>query len=342
VPAPGSRSRRSTAPTSGSATVASSLIVIIGDEEFLVDRAVRRLIDETVGSDRASADVLQVEAAELDGGRLATLVAPSLFADQRVVVLRNADALSKESADELLSLCRRAVDDPTLHVILTHRGKTNRGKTVLEDVLGLGARRIDCPRLTRTGERIDFVRGEFAAQGRSISEDTARALVDAIGADVAELAAACAQLAADTTGRITADVVRRYFRGRADASGFAVADAILDGERSVALEQLRWALATGTAPVLIVGAVAQGLRVLARVGSAGRGRRPADVARELGLPPWRVDRARAQLRHWTPTAVAAAIVATGAADLAVKGGGVNPAFALEKMIEDIDRARVTR
>ena len=49
------------------------------------------------------------------------------------------------------------------------------------------------------------------------------------------------------------------------------------------MEELRWALDRGTAPVLITSAVAGGLRSLARFKSAPRGMRDADLMREVEL-----------------------------------------------------------
>jgi hypothetical protein len=72
--------------------------------------------------------------------------------------------------------------------------------------------------------------------------------------------------------------VRTYFAGRAEVKGFAVADAAIEGKASDALEQLRWAFASGVDPVLVTSAVASGLRGLARYMSAPRGLREADLA----------------------------------------------------------------
>ena len=127
-----------------------------------------------------------------------------------------------------------------------------------------------------------------------------RALLDALGNDLRELAAACAQLAADTTGVIDQAVVARYYRGRAEASGFTVADRAVEGRLADALELLRWALAVGVSPVLITSGLAQGVRLLGRVGSAPKGQPDAPLAAEVGAPPWKIDRVRQQLRGLDP------------------------------------------
>lgn len=165
--------------------------------------------------------------------------------------------------------------------------------------------------------------GEFRALGRSATAEACQALVDSIGSDLRELASAAAQLVADVEGTIDEAVVGRYYTGRAEASSFEVADRAVEGRAAEALEALRWSLATGVAPVLITSALAQGVRAIGKLSSA-RGGRPGDLARELGMPPWKIDRVRQQMRGWTPDGVAVALRAVAEADAGVKGGGMIP------------------
>ena len=119
-----------------------------------------------------------------------------------------------------------------------------------------------------------------------------------------ELASACSQLVADTTGVIDEDLVTRYHGGKVEATGFRVADAAVAGQPGEALRLLRHAIATGVDPVPIVAVLAQQLRQLVKVGAAGRGR-SADIARDLGMAPWQVDKARRGLAAGGPTGSAA-------------------------------------
>ena len=93
--------------------------------------------------------------------------------------------------------------------------------------------------------------------------------------------------------------MKQYFGGRAEAKSFAVADAAFWGRRTEALEELRWALDGGTAAVLVTSAFAGGARGVARYRSAPRGMREADLAREVGVPPWKLRTIRDQSRGWS-------------------------------------------
>lgn len=311
--------------------------MVVGEEEFLVDRAVRQALAQARAALAAEAgggdggDLHELEASALGVGELSALTSPSLFGGGSVVVVRNAQNAGKEIAAELAKYAKAPAPDAA--VILTHAGGA-KGKALVTDLGKAGVHTISCPKLTRASERTDFVRQEFRRVGRQADEGAVRALLDAIGGDLRELASAVDQLASDTEGRIGSAVVARYYRGRAEATGFSVADHAVEGRLNEALEQLRWALATGTAPVLITSALATGVRLLGRVGAA-RGANANALAAEVGAPPWKIDRVRQQLRGWHPDGVGRALQAVAEADAQVKGGGVSPEYALERAIRQI-------
>ena len=318
--------------------------LVVGDEELLVERAVTRLVAEArsaAGDHQAGMgeDGHDVRAAALGPGELASLTAPSLFGGGSVVVLRDVQDAAKHVADELVSAAADPAPDVVL--VLTHAGGV-KGKALLTTLTKRGVPVVECSKVTRLADRLAFVRGEFRQAGRTIEESGVRALLDALGSDLREIAAACGQLAADTTGVIDQAVVARYYRGRAEASGFTVADRAVEGRLGEALELLRWALAVGVSPVLITSGLAQGVRLLGRVGSAPRGQSGPALAAEIGAPPWKIDRVRQQLRGWTPEGVARALAAVAEADAQVKGEGTSPGYALELAIRRIVASRASR
>lgn len=300
----------------------------VGQEELLLERAVQRVVAAARAVD-ADTDVRELTASELAPGTLAELTSPSLFAERKVVVVRAAQDLSAQSVKDVKAYLAAPAEEIIL--VLVHAGGA-KGKGLLDAARKAGAREVACPRVTRPADRRAFVRDEFRAAGRSATPAACEALVEAVGSDLRELASACAQLCADVEGAIDEAVVARYYTGRAEASGFAVADHAVEGRAAEALETLRWSLATGVAPVLIVSALAQGVRAIGKLASAPGGMRPGDLARELGMPPWKVDRVRQQTRRWSPDGLARAVRAVAEADAAVKGGGVDPAYALERAV----------
>ena len=136
--------------------------------------------------------------------------------------------------------------------------------------------------------------------------------------------------------------MRRYHRGRAEATGFAVADKVVAGDRAGALEALRWAELLGVPPVLVADALADALRTLAKVGSAGRGdpNRLAGRARHAALED--PQGAVARCGRWRPESLAVAFDAAAEVNADVKGAAADAGYALERAVLRICAARESR
>ena len=91
---------------------------------------------------------------------------------------------------------------------------------------------LACEPLKKLSEKEAFVRDEFARHGRKISSSAVTALINATGSDSRELASACSQLAFDTNPNkeiVDESDVASFYQGRVEASGFDVADAVMNG-----------------------------------------------------------------------------------------------------------------
>lgn len=318
-------------------TLANPIVLVLGEEELLVARAVTDAVEAARAADPA-AELREVEAGALSAGEIAELLSPSLFGGARVVVVRRAQDARKDLAAALLSYAANPSPDVTL--VLTHPGAA-KGKALADGLRGAGATVVPAGKISRHRERLDFVRTEVRRLGGRCSDGAAEALLAAVGNDLRELAAACSQLVADTDGRIDTDTVARYYRGRAEVSGFTVADAVMVGDTAAALEALRWALQIGVPIVPIADALADGVRTVSRVASAGRGN-PYQLGSRLGLPPWKVERGQRQARGWTPDGLIEAMRVAADCNAAVKGAGEDSGYALERAVVAISAARGSR
>jgi DNA polymerase-3 subunit delta len=310
------------------------LTLVQGDEDLLVSRAVHAVLVAARKAD-PQVDIRDLAAGELKQGDLPELLSPSLFGERRVLVVRSAEDLSKELAQELVSLAAEFPDDAC--VVVCHPGGV-KGKAAVTALKAGGARLVEAAKLTRPSDRRDFLRSELKAGGRPVTEAAVGALLDAVGGDLRELASVASQLISDTDGPIDEDVVHRYYRGRAEATGFQVADKAVEGDLVGALELLRYGQATGLAPVLVTSALAGALRSIAMVASAGNA--PAhQLASALGMPPWKVDRTRKQMRGWRPEGLSAALRAVASADADVKGAAADSGYAVERVLLSVVQAR---
>jgi DNA polymerase III subunit delta len=307
------------------------VVLVSGTETVLADRAIR-LLRDTLRAEDPTLEVSDLDAGAYAPGELLTLASPSLFAEPRLIRVQGVEKTSDAFLEEALAYLQGPADDT--YLVLRHAGGV-RGKKLLDAIRGGqgGGIEIVCAELKRDSDKLDFVSAEFQAARRRITGGAQRALVAAFSDDLAELAAACQQLLADTDNEITEATVDKYYGGRVETTAFAVADSAIAGRHGESLGLLRHALASGADPVPMVAAFASKLRTMAKVAAVRGGSN--QLAGQLGLAPWQIDRARRDLQGWTDAGLGRAIQALADTDAQVKGAGRDPVYALERMIEVI-------
>ncbi|WP_084134294.1 DNA polymerase III subunit delta [Actinopolyspora erythraea] len=316
------------------------LHLVVGDEELLVERAVSESLAAARQAD-PEAELRRAKVSDLTPPELDEMLSPSLFAEGRVVALDSAQDASKEIAEAVLRHARAPAEGVVLVVLHNGGGRAKHAKELPGELRGLGAVVTECNRITRPSERESFVRAEASRAGGRIDSAAVSALVETVGNDLRELSSSVSQLVADTDGKVDEAAVRRYHQGKAEVTGFVVAEKAVMGDRAGALEALRWALQLGVPHVLIADALADAVRTIGRVASAGGGDQYR-LARELGMPAWKVKKALSQARGWNAAGVAEAMRLVAALNGQVKGQAADADYALERAVLGLVATRGSR
>lgn len=313
------------------------IYLLLGSESALADRALGKLLAE-LKAERA--EITTLFAGEVSVGEISDALSPSLFSERRALILRDLQDLADEAKNEIT----RYLDatDPTLTLVLIHKGGV-KGKALLDQIKKAKPEIIACEPLKKESEKEDFVRNLFLDLGRKASPAAVSALVNATGTDLRELSAAVSQLASDSpAGLIEESHVNKYHQGKVETTGFDVADKVMEGNLPESLITLRHAITTGTDPVMITSAIASSLRGIAKVSGINRGQKSFELAGELGMAPWQIDKARRQLNGWNANTLTVAVAAIAKCDAQVKGGASDPIYALEQALTRICAARSGR
>lgn len=318
--------------------VLGRVTLVTGKEEFLNERTVTSVRQAVRGHD-PEGEFSEAMASELTAASLEEMSAPSLFSTTRCAVVRSLEDLPDDLYESVLAYAAAPVDDVAL--VLMHGGGSKGSGLLAKLRKQSSVTEVKAAEVKYASGFQEFARGEFALLGARISPDAVEFLVTAVGQDLRALAAAADQLTSDFPGEpITPELVKKYFGGRAEAKSFAVADAAMTGETAQALEELRWALDGGTPAVLVTSAVAGSVRSVARfLGSTGRGGRDADLARDLGVPPWKIKTIRSQARGWDDEGISAALRAVARADADIKGAAHDADYTLERLVLTVSGLR---
>jgi DNA polymerase-3 subunit delta len=307
------------------------VVLISGTETLLADRAMQ-LLRDILRAEDPSLEVSDIEADGYAPGELITLASPSLFGEPRMIRATNVEKCTDAFIAETMAYLESPAEDT--YLVLRHAGGV-RGKKLLDALRGGlgGGIEIVCAELKKDTEKYEFASAEFGRANRRITSGALRALTAAFSDDLAELAAACQQLLSDASEEITEVTVEKYYSGRVETNAFRVADVAIAGRDGEALVLLRHAIASGADPVPIVAAFASKLRTMAKVAGARGG--SGQLASQLGLAPWQIDRAKRDLQGWNDAGLGRCIELLAETDAAVKGAGRDPVFSLERMVSAI-------
>lgn len=318
--------------------VSERLHLLLGDDDFLTGRVIAAVAAEQSAAAGTDVPVTRVRAGDVTEHELAELLSPSLFAEDRIVVVEAAAEAGKEPAALIAQAARDLPEGITLMIVHTGGG---RAKSMVGALQKAGAIEHNCTTPKWPSDRIDFVHKEFRALGVKVSKDVVEQVVDGVGSELRELAAACSQLVADTGGKIDRQTVAVYYQGRAEITGFEVADKAVTGDRAGALESLAWAEHHGVPRVLLADALAEAVHAIARVRAMGSADQYT-VASEVGMSPGRVKKVQGQARAWDGPSIARAMVAVAQLNGDVKGQAADADFSLEHAVATVAGLRPTR
>ncbi|MDA1194283.1 MAG: hypothetical protein O2894_03795 [Planctomycetota bacterium] len=350
------------------------VVVLAGAEGWFrqdgVEAILRKVLPEgDPGGAVVRLDGRATEDRERLGGVLDELRSTSLFATGKVVIVRHpegAPALPGQGRKAALTfLTQEAMARPAPGAVLvfdTVRGVKGRESISTKSLLTAGAWVVDCrslydaPAPWERGPPHDHELARFVVQRmrqphrKRVGLVEAHAITRRVGNDIAALDDALRSLALYVGERATveaADVHAAVGETREDPI-WRLADAILDGDTTLALELVTAAFERGledarggvaTQAEAIFPQLAAALhmsfrRLLAGAEGLARGETGAEVAKAAGIPPFLADRFATRARR-DPARLLDLHVAFVDAELGVKGGTVPPRLAGERLVAQL-------
>lgn len=298
--------------------------LVLGEDNFLAERATKAI----VAAAGEGVEVTTLRAGDVSEGEIAMATSPSLFAEDRVVVVKHTELAGKEPTEILLKAC---VDPaPGITLVIEHTGGGRQKAMVAKFSKAAEVHKADP---LKDNERRSWLMEEFRRHGVRPTPDVAAAVLESVGSDLRELASAVSQLVSDTEGELTVESVRDNYVGVAEVAGFDIADQAVAGRADRALASTRRALQLGTSPVSISAALARKVGDIAKLHGV-RGN-PDQLARTVGMHPYVAKKTMQVARQWSGDAVSHAVIIVADLDAEVKGQGGDPQFALENAVRRI-------
>ena len=297
--------------------------LIVSDDEFLAAEALDEIRTETTAAGYAREEVDASDATAL----LYALGTPSLFDAGRLIVVHDAQDLNAEATD----IVARWVADPGPGITLALVANANTKADKLAKALGKHVHLVKSS-APAPWDTAKWLADRIRKRGRKVSPEAAHVIVDALGTDLRELAAAVDQLLDEVDGAIDVATVKERFHGL-ESKVYEFVDAVLERDPPQALKRLRSLIDQGENAIGIVAALWRQFRVVAYVKDGPR-LPPDALAREIGVRPGQVKRAFRQARNFEPNEIRRAFAALADADVALKSENQDD-LVLDLLVEEI-------
>ncbi|WP_447969377.1 DNA polymerase III subunit delta [Nitrospira sp. M1] len=328
------------------------LYVVVGEEAYLRDKAVMTIrtaatsllhgAGEAPGGAAAddagqffNYDVLHGD--ETDALEVLTIAQEmSFFVTRRLLIMTWADKLPTREGEALIPYFKNPTDTTTLVMVA---GKLD-GRLKWVQQLKRQAVFVDCAPLYEN-QRLGWVKQQASQAGVTL-EDNALHMLKELAAEGlyvthTEIEKLSAYLPAGALGSIQdVEAIRGMEPG---ASVFELADAMGAGDRGKALQIVAKNLEIGEAPLRILGALIWQVRRIWKAKDLLRqGVAQSQIARQVGIPPFRTADFIRQVQQWTEPQLGLAWDLFCQADSALKGSAsASPKRVLDALVISLSK-----
>jgi DNA polymerase-3 subunit delta len=288
------------------------VVLLWGDDAFLLRDAALELLGDLRPT--------EVDAGGWQGGELQDLSTPSLFGEPRALLVTDLRNLPKSAMSELAAYV--ASPDPRSALVLccttAERGKPPAALLKLIEPAG-PIRQVAVPRK----ELESWVLHRAKRHELDLTPQAARALVDTVGVETAQLVGAVQQLGSAFAGqKVGPAQVHQQFRGLGEQKTWDLCDKAFGRDLAGAIRSLRSIEEGGDEALMVLGGIASRVRDLIKVRSLPDRMPPGEVAKQAGLRfDWQARRYLQQARNYSLEELVRVHERITEVDRALKSGG---------------------
>jgi DNA polymerase-3 subunit delta len=254
-------------------TAGAPVLLLWGEHPFLL----RETAHEAFGDRRTQ----ETDGVEWEDGFTSDLATPSLFGEERALLVMNAQDLPPEAVAEIGRYAASPSPDALLALAFVVGSRSKGPPKKLLDALGsVEVRKVAVERKELPG----WILARAKMRGVAANPKGANALVQTLGEDPQILDQAVEQLASSHAEKgLTPETVSAQFRGFGDKRIWDLTDSAFGGNLPGAMRTLAAMLSAGEEPLALLGGIASRLRDLIRVRALPPGTPLGEVAKQAGL-----------------------------------------------------------
>jgi DNA polymerase-3 subunit delta len=164
----------------------------------------------------------------------------SLFAEARIVIVKNAELIKKKDDVDHLVSCIKSAEEPSALILLSDEIRLAAG---LDDAVPKANKQVFYEMFER--EKSDWVRQFFAREGSNIDNDSIAAILELVENNTASLKSECSRLIGflPRDRQVNPEDIEKWLSHNREESAFTLFSRIASGDLSKALESISVMLA---------------------------------------------------------------------------------------------------
>jgi DNA polymerase-3 subunit delta len=310
------------------------LYYLFGDEPYLMEKCVRRLLERLVSPDLRDFNLNVFYGTESRGEDIAEASATlPMFASWRVVLVKKADALSAASLEILFS----CIQNPSPSTCLVFLGeKIDQRKKFFIEMKKRGEL-VEFKRMYEN-QLPAFIRTEASSRGKKLESAAAEMLAYLVGNNLQEMVSELEKAVLYVGKRevITVADIRSIVSDTRINSVFELADALGEKKLDRALRSLDTLLRGGEAPLLVLAMITRHYRQLWKVRELRERKMPTqEIGKAAGINPYFLQGIFRQSGNYTVPELRDVFRKICDVDTALKSGRGKPNIQLENLLFDL-------
>ncbi|KAF0249664.1 MAG: DNA polymerase III subunit delta [bacterium] len=305
-----------------------------GTERYLHQEAIRQLRKAALDESSWMFNWMEYSVASQGlASVIATAVEYPMFGDRRVVIAREFE---KASEDELV-LLKDYLKNPQATTTLVFQAEDLDKRRSFSTALLKGCVVVDLNPL-KDREAVDWITNYLNRHKYQMAGTTAGLLVSLAGTDLFTLGNELEKLMTNLgrPGLIPPQDVELLVARAREHSNFELGDAIIARETKTLMRLLVRQLSDRAEPIMLLAIVARTFRQMLIAKELMQQKVPADeIAKEAGIPPFRITDFLTKVRRWDIDKIAFAVRKMAEVDNAMKNSLGKPSLQLEYLLCEV-------
>lgn len=314
------------------------IILLYGPDIFRSNKKLKEIIKNYQTKHKSGLNLAQFEWSGDILGRLDDILSSySMFDEKKLVIIKNACAVLKNSQEELIGLLGNKRPEKDDNMVLVFWESETLKQNELFEWLVKKAKMSECfERLTGT-KLNNWVKKEIENLGGKTDSRAVEKLVAYVGPDLWQMANEVNKLVSYKVGKLITEVdVDLLVKSKYDPNIFATIDALANRNKNLAYKLMHEHLAQGENEIYILTMFVYQFRNLLQIKSLIDGGLSSDeVIKKTGLHPFVIKKSWSMLKNFSLEVLKKIYERLLQLDIAIKRGKIEPETALDLIVAEI-------